>query len=168
VQIHLKSVLVVTALTLGSARLCGSDDAGGVLALAVGGGVPGKASLSLAYLHGRQTGSTTGLASHAEGHKITGYLVEVAGGLGAGQLSVGKGVDDEILAASLKASVLRTWGSPSFAEPRLTYVGPEADLTFLFVRVNVGVLFKVQGVGGSRALVLLGAGIRLPKYFRGN
>jgi hypothetical protein len=69
------------------------------------------------------------------------------------------------LAATLKATVLRTFNSPRRAAPDRTYVGAEADVVILGVRGTIGYLRRVNGARsdptepGSRFLWGIGLGL---------
>jgi hypothetical protein len=97
-----------------------------------------------------------------------GLLLQVHGGSGGGKFSLGVGararIDSEdfkgTLAAGLKLSLLHTWGSPVGAEPGLTYLGPEIDLSAMHVGLSLGPLFRVGGDGGSAVLFSIGVGFR--------
>lgn len=99
---------------------------------------------------------------------VAGLLVQVQAGSGGGKLSLGVGgrarIDSEDfkgpLAAGLKLSLARTWGSPVGTRPGLTYVGPELDLSAMHVSVTVGPLFRVAGAGGDAVLLSWGLGVR--------
>jgi hypothetical protein len=98
-----------------------------------------------------------------------GFLVDAAAGSGGGKLSLGLGararVDEEdfrgTVGVALKASLVRTWGSPFGTEPELTYLGPELDLSILKVDVSLGVLWRLSGQGGKSALFSWGLGFGL-------
>ncbi len=61
----------------------------------------------------------------------------------------------------LRASLVRTWGSPIGTEPDLTYLGPELDLSVLRINLSLGVLWRVSGNTGSSALFSWGLGFGL-------
>jgi hypothetical protein len=98
-----------------------------------------------------------------------GFLLEVGAGSGGGKASLGFGgharVEDDgfhgAVEASLKLSVARTWGSPIGTNPNLTYLGPELGLSVMHVGLDVGVLWRVSGQGGSSAVFSWGLGLRL-------
>jgi hypothetical protein len=102
-------------------------------------------------------------------HCAHGFLLEVSGGSGGGKVSLGLGgrarVDSEdfhgVVGADLKLSAARTWGSPFGTESHLTYLGPELDVSIVHVGVNLGVLWRVSGRGGSLAVFSWGLGVRL-------
>jgi hypothetical protein len=52
----------------------------------------------------------------------------------------------------LRASLVRTWGSPVGTEPDLSYLGPELDLSIMKVDVTLGVLWRLGGHAGPSAL----------------
>jgi hypothetical protein len=93
-------------------------------------------------------------------HCAQGFLFEMEAGSGGGKLSLGVGararVDEEdfdgTVAVALRAALARTWASPFGAEPGLTYLGPELDLSILRVELSLGVLWRVAGPGDSTAL----------------
>lgn len=99
---------------------------------------------------------------------VAGLLVQVHAGSGGGKLSLGVGgrarVDSEDfkgpLAAGLKLSLARTWGSPVGTRPGLTYLGPELDLSAMHVSLTLGPLFRVAGAGGGAVLFSWGLGFR--------
>lgn len=98
-----------------------------------------------------------------------GFLVETAAGNGGGKLSLGFGararVEEEdfegTVGVGVKASLVRTWGSPIGTEAGLTYLGPELDLSIVKVELTLGVLWRVSGQGGKSALFSWGVGFGL-------
>jgi hypothetical protein len=102
-------------------------------------------------------------------HCARGFLLEVGAGSGGGKASLGIGgharVADEgfhgVVGANFKLSVARTWGSPIGTAPNLTYLGPELGLSAMHVGLDVGVLWRVSGQGGSSAVFSWGLGLRL-------
>ena len=102
-------------------------------------------------------------------HCAQGFLVQAEAGSGGGKLSLGVGarahVDEEdfrgTVGVGLRASLVRTWGSPIGAEPDLTYLGPELDLSVLRINLSLGVLWRVSGNTGSSALFSWGLGFGL-------
>ena len=102
-------------------------------------------------------------------HCARGFLFEVGAGSGGGKASLGIGgrarVEDEgfhgAVGANFKLSVARTWGSPIGTEPNLTYLGPELGLSVMHAGLDVGVLWRVSGQGGSSAVFSWGLGLRL-------
>jgi len=102
-------------------------------------------------------------------HCARGFLLEVGAGSGGGRASLGVGararVEDEdfhgVAGAALKLTVARTWGSPIGTDPNLTYLGPELGLEVKHVGLDLGVLFRVSGEGGSSAVFSWGLGFRL-------
>ena len=99
---------------------------------------------------------------------VAGLLVQVHAGSGGGKVSLGVGgrarVDTEDfkgpLAAGLKLSLARTWGSPVGTRSGLTYLGPELDLSIKHVSLSLGPLFRVGGAGGGAVLFSWGLGVR--------
>jgi hypothetical protein len=102
-------------------------------------------------------------------HCARGFLFEVGAGSGGGKASLGVGgrarVEDDgfhgAVGANLKLSVARTWGSPIGTEPNLTYLGPELGLSAMHVGLDIGVLWRLSGQGGSSAVLSWGLGFRL-------
>ena len=102
-------------------------------------------------------------------HCAQGFLFQADAGSGGGKLSLGVGararVDEEdfhgTVGVGLKASLVRTWGSPIGTEPDLTYLGPELDLSVLRINLSLGVLWRVSGSTGSPALFSWGLGFGL-------
>jgi hypothetical protein len=102
-------------------------------------------------------------------HCAQGFLFQADAGSGGGKLSLGVGararVDEEdfhgTVGVGLKASLVRTWGSPIGTEPDLTYLGPELDLSVLRINLSLGVLWRVSGSTGSSALFSWGLGFGL-------
>jgi hypothetical protein len=102
-------------------------------------------------------------------HCARGFLLEVGAGSGGGKASLGIGgharVEEEgfhgAVEANFKLSVARTWGSPIGTEPNLTYLGPELGLAVMHVGLDVGILWRVSGQGGSSAIFSWGLGLRL-------
>jgi hypothetical protein len=99
---------------------------------------------------------------------LLGVLVQVHAGTRGGKLSLGVGASanvrsedfDGTLTAALKASLVRTWGSPKVTENRHTYLGPELQISAQRVDVSFGVLARLHGSERSRILFAWGAGIR--------
>lgn len=102
-------------------------------------------------------------------HCAQGFLFQVDAGSGGGKLSLGVGararVDEEdfhgTVGVGLKASLVRTWGSPIGTEPDLTYLGPELDLSVLRINLSLGVLWRISGNAGASALFSWGLGFGL-------
>lgn len=100
---------------------------------------------------------------------IAGALFQVHAGTEGGKLSLGLGahahVRDEdfkgTASAALKLSVLRTWSS-AIESSEHTSLGPELEFSFMHVAVDLGVLFRVSGTGGSGVMFSWGIGVRLP------
>jgi hypothetical protein len=95
-----------------------------------------------------------------------GLLVQVHAGSGGGKLSLGVGgrarVESEdfkgTVAAGLKLSLARTWGSPVGTGSGLYYLGPELDLSAMHVALTLGPMFRVGG-GENGAAVLFSWGL---------
>jgi len=100
---------------------------------------------------------------------VVGLLLQLHGGSGGGKLSVGVGgrarVETEdfagLLAAGLKLSLARTWGSPLGTEAGLSYLGPELDLSFKHVAVSLGPLWRLGGGPGRSVVFSWSVGLRL-------
>jgi len=99
---------------------------------------------------------------------VAGLLVQVHAASGGAKLSLGVGgrarVDSEdfrgSLAAGLKLSLARTWGSPVGTRSGLTYLGPELDLSAMHVGLSLGPLVRVGGAVGPAVLFSWGVGVR--------
>ena len=97
-----------------------------------------------------------------------GLLVQLHAGTGGGKLSLGvgarAGVDSDdfkgSVAAGLKLSLARTWGSSLGTPSGVTYLGPELDLSAMHVGLSLGPLFRVGGTGGGAVLFSWGLGVR--------
>jgi hypothetical protein len=84
---------------------------------------------------------------------VNGWFLQAEPGLAGGKLSVGYGLLAPSertwlppeFAAGIKASVLRTWGTPSDVPGATTLLGPELDITVFRVKASVGWLGKVGG-----------------------
>jgi hypothetical protein len=102
-------------------------------------------------------------------HCAKGFLLQADAGSGGGKLSLGLGararVEDRdfrgTVGLGLKASLVRTWGSPIGTEPGLTYLGPELDLAVVRVNLTLGVLWRLSGHAGPSALFSWGVGFGL-------
>jgi hypothetical protein len=102
-------------------------------------------------------------------HCAQGFLFQADAGSGGGKLSLGIGarahVDEEdfrgTVGVSLRASLVRTWGSPIGTEPNLTYLGPELDLSVLRFNLTLGVLWRLSGHEGASAVFGWGIGFGL-------
>jgi len=141
----------------------------------LGFGGPLGASVTLGLLHGlgadvaQDSERVRAVCAAPIPHCAHGFLLQAAAGSGGGKLSLGLGararVDTEdfrgAVGLSLKLSVARTWGSPIGTEPDLTYLGPEVDFSISHVGVDLGVLWRVSGHGGSTVLFSWGLGARL-------
>jgi hypothetical protein len=146
------------------------------VAVGIGFGGPIGAAASFRILHGlgadvREDDGTQVKAVCALPipHCAQGFLVQADAGSGGGKLSLGVGararVDEEdfhgTVGVGLKASLVRTWGSPVGTEPDLTYLGPELDLSVVRINLTLGVLWRVSGNTGSSALFSWGLGFGL-------
>lgn len=97
---------------------------------------------------------------------VSGWFAQAEPGLGGGKLSLGlggMGLSERrglppVYAAGVKASVVRTWGSPIGADKDRTLVGPEADLTICYVKLSAGYLWPVDG-GDKAGLFTWGVGL---------
>ena len=102
-------------------------------------------------------------------HCAQGFLVQAEAGSGGGKVSLGLGararVEEEdfrgTVGAALRASLVRTWGSPIGTEPGLTYLGPELDLSIHRVDLTLGVLWRASGHAGASVLFSWGVGLGL-------
>jgi hypothetical protein len=147
-------------------------DKGTHVALGIGFGGPIGAAASVRVLHGLGADVHEGdervkaVCALPIPHCAQGFLVQADAGSGGGKLSLGIGararVEEEdfhgTVGASLRASVLRTWGSPIGTEPHLTYLGPELDLSILRFNLTLGVLWRVSGHTGASAVFGWGIG----------
>lgn len=152
--------LLVIAVPAGMAAAQDRALAGGV-----GYGGPLGAAVTGELLHGLRVDVSE------EGERVrgrAGLLVQLHAGSGGGKLSVGvggrAGVESDdftgAVAAGLKLSLARTWGSPVGTRPGLTYLGPELDVSAMRVGLTLGPLFRVGGAGGPAVLFALGLGVR--------
>jgi hypothetical protein len=145
------------------------------VAIGVGFGGPIGAAASIRVLHGlgadvrEDGGRVKAVCALPIPHCAQGFLFQADAGSGGGKLSLGVGarahVDDEdfrgTVGIGLRASLVRTWGSPIGTEPGLTYLGPELDLSVVRVNLTLGVLWRVSGTTGSSALFSWGLGLGL-------
>jgi hypothetical protein len=145
------------------------------VAVGVGFGGPIGAAASVRVLHGLGADVREGedrvkaFCALPIPHCAQGFLIQADAGSGGGKLSLGIGararVDDEdfhgTVGASLRASLVRTWGSPIGTEPNLTYLGPELDLSILRFNLTLGVLWRVSGQAGASAIFAWGIGFGL-------
>jgi hypothetical protein len=141
----------------------------------VGFGGPLGASATLGLLHGlgadvaEDSERVKAVCAAPIPHCAHGFLLQADAGSGGGKLSLGLGARARVesedfhgaVGADIRLSVARTWGSPIGTEPDLTYLGPEIGLSIVHVGVNLGVLWRVSGHGGSTALFSWGLGARL-------
>ena len=141
----------------------------------VGFGGPTGAGVSVQLLHGlaadvrEDEERVKAVCAVPIPHCAQGFLFAAGAGAGGGKLSLGVGararVDEEefhgTVGVALRASLVRTWGSPIGTEPGLSYLGPELDLSIIRVDVSLGVLWRVSGQGGKSALFTWGVGFGL-------
>ena len=145
------------------------------LSAGIGFGGPFGAIGSFRVMHGlgadvrEEDGRVKAMCSLPIPHCAQGFTFQVDAGSGGGKVSLGVGakahVDDQDFHGSagvgLRVSLARTWGSPIGTEPDLTYLGPELDLSIIKINVNLGVLWRVSGHGGSSAVFSWGLGFGL-------
>jgi hypothetical protein len=136
---------------------------------------PIGAAASIRILHGlgadvrEENGKVRAVCALPIPHCARGFLLQADAGSGGGKLSLGVGGRVHVeepdfrgtVGASLRASLVRTWGSPVGTEPGLTYLGPEIDVSILRVNLSLGVLWRVAGNAGSSALFSWGLGFGL-------
>jgi hypothetical protein len=145
------------------------------VAVGIGFGGPIGAAASLRVLHGLGADVREGndrvkaVCAVPIPHCAQGFLFQADAGSGGGKLSLGIGararVDEEDLrgtvGVALRASLVRTWGSPIGTEPNLTYLGPELDLSILRFNLTLGVLWRLSGHTGASAVFGWGIGFGL-------
>ena len=145
------------------------------LSVGIGFGGPIGAIGSFRLMHGlgadvrEKDGRVKAVCSLPIPHCAQGFTFQADAGSGGGKVSLGVGakahVDDEDFHGSagvgLRVSLARTWGSPIGTEPNLTYLGPEFDLSIIKINLNLGVLWRVAGHGGSSAVFSWGLGFGL-------
>ncbi len=141
----------------------------------IGFGGPIGAIGSLRLMHGlgadvrEKDGRVKAVCSLPIPHCAQGFTFQADAGSGGGKVSLGVGakahVDEEdfhgTAGVGLRVSLARTWGSPIGTEPDLTYLGPELDLSIIKINLNLGVLWRVSGHGGSSAVFSWGIGYGL-------
>ena len=145
------------------------------LSAGIGFGGPIGAIGSFRVMHGlgadvrEEDGRVKAVCSLPIPHCAQGFTFQADAGSGGGKLSLGVGakahVDEEdfhgTAGVGLRVSLARTWGSPIGTEPNLTYLGPEFDLSIIKFNLNLGVLWRVSGHGGSSAVFSWGLGFGL-------
>lgn len=145
------------------------------MSVGIGFGGPIGAAASFRVLHGlgadvrEADGRVKAVCALPIPHCAQGFLVQADAGSGGGKLSLGVGarahVEDEgfrgTVGVALRASLVRTWGSPVGTEPDLTYLGPELDLSVVRVNLTLGVLWRLSGNAGPSALFSWGLGFGL-------
>lgn len=141
----------------------------------IGFGGPIGAAASFRVLHGlgadvrEEDGRVKAVCALPIPHCARGFLFQADAGSGGGKLSLGVGARARVeepdfrgtVGVGLRASLVRTWGSPIGTEPNLTYLGPELDLSVLRVNLTLGVLWRLSGHTGSSALFSWGLGFGL-------
>jgi hypothetical protein len=118
---------------------------------------PQKASVSFTLMRATETDTMM----------VAGWFVQAEPGLGGGKASVGFGAlspSDRawvppIFGAGLKASLMRTWGSPDGVLPDQTLLGPELDFTLPFLKLTAGYLWRVGGDGEGAGHFTWGVGV---------
>jgi hypothetical protein len=145
------------------------------VAAGIGFGGPIGAAASVRILHGlgadvrESDGRVKAVCAVPIPHCAQGFLLQADAGSGGGRVSLGVGaralVDEPgfrgTVGVGLRASLVRTWGSPIGTEPGLTYLGPELDLSVVRANLTLGVLWRVSGDAGSSALFAWGVGFGL-------
>jgi len=145
------------------------------VAVGIGFGGPIGAAASVRVLHGLGADVREGdervkaVCAVPIPHCAQGFLFQADAGSGGGKLSLGIGararVDEEdfrgTVGVSLRAALVRTWGSPIGTEPNLTYLGPELDLSIVRFNLTLGVLWRVSGHAGASAVFGWGIGFGL-------
>jgi TPR repeat protein len=131
-------------------------------------GAPAGFAASLALLHGHvdEGGSDTVPVPET----IVAPFVDV--GVGTGGATLGAGcafalgafkelpVGIPLAQASIRGSLVRTWGSPVGTTPDATYAGAEAGLGFALVDARIGYLWRVDGNASARdTMVTWGVGL---------
>jgi hypothetical protein len=146
-------------------------------AFGAGFGVSGPlgAALSLRLAHGlgadvrEDGGRVRAVCALPIPHCAKGFILQADVGSGGARLSLGVGararIEDEdfrgTVGVSLRAALVRTFGSPLGTEPGLTYLGPELDLTVLRANLTLGVLLRLSGRRGASVLFSWGVGFGL-------
>jgi len=150
-------------------------DKGTQVAVGIGFGGPMGLAASVRLLHGlgadvrEGEGRVKAVCAVPIRHCAQGFLFQADAGSGGGKLSLGIGARARVeekdfrgtVGVSLRASILRTWGSPIGTEPDLTYLGPELDLSIVRVNLTLGVLWRLAGHTGASAVFGWGIGFGL-------
>ena len=118
---------------------------------------PQKAAASLTIMRAMETDTPM----------VTGWFVQAEPGLGGGKLSAGFGglsPSDHawvppIFGAGVKASLMRTWGSPHGVSPGRTLLGPELDFTLFYAKLSAGYFWRVDSSTGPRGYFTWGVGV---------
>ena len=142
----LLSQLFVVAVALASARRPVQAQQGDTLrvreisswvpVIGLGLGAPYRESLYFG------TARMTHLATDVQGSRGIAGVAEV--GRGGGQLGIARAWDNEGLMTRLQAGVLRTWRHPSTVAANQTFVGVQAQSTFV-VGISGGYYWRVNG-----------------------
>ena len=98
---------------------------------------------------------------------MSGWFVQAQPGLGGGKVSAGAALvapsDRAYLPAlaglGIKASLLRTWGTPRDAQPGRTLLGPELDLTIAYAKLSAGWMWRLGERDGRRGQFTWGLGL---------
>ena len=98
---------------------------------------------------------------------VAGWFVQAQPGLGGGKVSAGVALvapsDQVYLPAfaglGIKASLLRTWGTPRDARSGRTLVGPELDLTIAYAKLSAGWMWRLGEGDGRRGQFTWGLGL---------
>jgi len=150
-------------------------DKGTQFAAGIGFGGPIGAAGSFRILRGlgadvrEEDGRVKAMCALPIPHCAQGFTFQADAGSGGGKLSLGVGARARVeeqdfrgtVGVGLRASLVRTWGSPIGTEPDLTYLGPELDLSVIRINLTLGVLWRVSGNAGSSALFSWGLGFGL-------
>jgi hypothetical protein len=145
------------------------------VSVGIGFGGPMGAAASFRVMHGLgadvrdEDAKVKAVCAFPIPHCAQGFTFQADAGYGGGKLSLGMGararVEDEgfrgTVGVGLRASLVRTWGSPIATEPDVTYLGPELDLSILRINLTLGVLWRLGGDRGSSALFSWGLGFGL-------
>jgi hypothetical protein len=82
-----------------------------------------------------------------------GLIVETGVGQSGLRVSAGPFRSGEDAWVDVRGVLTRTWADPIWATSSSTYVGAEAGVTFMFVRVAAGVSHRVAGPDGPHGTV---------------
>jgi hypothetical protein len=123
--------------------------------LGAGYGGPLGAHASVAYFSGKEG------YSELVPVPVLSVTPELSLGTGGGKLSLGLTAEAIFASLTLKGSALRSAWNPVGIPRDSTYVGPELDVGFRFVRLSAGALFRAGGQGDN-VVFTWGVGLRLP------